>query len=210
MTITFAAFAVSYGEFWLVAQNYTTDPLAKSIAFLKELPEIMEHKDAMTQKMNAVNNLIKAMLEVTECIIMFKELPTQFISPDSPEMISTTAHVPTAAYWTIRSIVACSSLLMNLVALGHECASLSSAAEAWELSSLAHKLANIKEHLERQLACDFMTEEKRQNDAFLALLRLFEALHIDNMKILRALIYSKDDQLPLYDGTHRRRVCHLI
>lgn len=38
------------------------------------------------------------------------------------------------------------------------------------------------------------------------LVRLFETPHIDNMKILRALIYSKDDQLPLYDGTSKKRV----
>ena len=35
---------------------------------------------------------------------------------------------------------------------------------------------------------------------------LFEAFHIDNMKILKALIYAKDDQLPLYDGSAMKRV----
>lgn len=120
MAICFAAFAVNYGEFWLVAQLYTTNPLAKSIALLMELPEIMEHREALRQKFEAVNNLIKAMLEVTHCIVKFKELPTQYISPESAEMITAAAHVPTAVYWTIRSIVACSMLLMNLIALGHE------------------------------------------------------------------------------------------
>ncbi|KAI5679283.1 hypothetical protein M9H77_10233 [Catharanthus roseus] len=205
VAISFAAFAVYYGEFWLVAQLYPTNPLAKSIAVLMELPEIMEHRDAMKQKFEAVNKLIEAMLLVTHCIIRFKELPTQYISHDLPEMITAAAHIPTAVYWTIRSIVACSSLLMNLIALGHEF--IVSAAEAWELSSLAHKLANIKEHLEKQIGiCNHKIEEKKQNDAFYALHRLFETPHIDNMKILRALIYAKEDQLPLYDGTHRRRV----
>jgi hypothetical protein len=120
VAISFAAFAVNYGEFWLVAQLYTTNPLAKSVAALMELPAIMEHREALKQKFEAINNLINAMLEVTQCIIKFKELPSQFISPESPEMITAAAHVPTAVYWTIRSIVACSTVLMNLVAMGHE------------------------------------------------------------------------------------------
>ena len=120
MAIAFAAFAVSYGEFWLVAQLYTTNPLAKSVAVLKELPEIMAHTEALKQKFEAVNNLINAMLNVTHCIVKFKDLPTQYINPESPEMISAAAHIPTAVYWTVRSIVACSFILLNLIALGHE------------------------------------------------------------------------------------------
>nr|XP_027097177.1 protein SIEVE ELEMENT OCCLUSION B-like [Coffea arabica] len=204
VAIAFAAFAVSYGEFWLVAQLYTTNPLAKSVAVLKELPEIMEHAEALKQKFEAVNNLINAMLNVTHCIVKFKELPTQYINPESPEMISAAAHIPTAVYWTVRSIVACSFILLNLIALGHEF--VASAAEAWELNSLAHKLASIKEHLERQMdVINRRIEERRENDAYLALVRLFETTHVDNMKILRALIYAKEDQLPLFDGTHKRR-----
>ncbi|KAL3501102.1 hypothetical protein ACH5RR_035551 [Cinchona calisaya] len=204
VTIAFAAFAVKYGEFWLVAQLYTTNPLAQSVAVLKELPEIMEHTVALKQKFEAVNNLIKAMLDVTQCIIKFKEIPSQYIKPESPEMVSAAAHIPTAVYWTVRSIVACSTILLNLIALGHEY--IASAAESWELNSMAHRLANIKEHLERQMAfSNQIIDGKRLNDAYLALVRLFEISHIDNMKILKALIYSKEDQLPLYDGTNKRR-----
>lgn len=39
-----------------------------------------------------------------------------------------------------------------------------SAAEAWELSSLAHKLANIKEHLEKQIGiCNHKIGELQAN-----------------------------------------------
>lgn len=30
---------------------------------------------------------------------------------------------------------------------------------------------------------------------------------MDNMKILRALIYAKDDQMPLLEGATKRTVC---
>ncbi|KAL3511370.1 hypothetical protein ACH5RR_030771 [Cinchona calisaya] len=193
-TIAFAAFAVSYAEFWLVAQLYTTNPLAKSVVVLKDLPEIMEPTEALKQKFEAVNNLMKAILDVTECIIKFKELFSQ------PEMESAAAHILIAVYWTVRCIVTCSITLLNLIALGHKYV-----AEALELNSLAHKLAGIKKDLERQMALiNQKIEEMSQNDAFLELILLSETPHIDNMKILRALIYGKEDQLPLYDGTQKR------
>lgn len=49
-------------------------------------------------------------------------------------------------------------------------------------------------------------DERRHIEAYHLLVRLFEIIHIDNMKILKALIYSKDD-LPLVDGLSKKRVC---
>lgn len=49
-------------------------------------------------------------------------------------------------------------------------------------------------------------DEKRHIEAYQTLVRLFETIHIDNMKILKALIYAKDDLQPLFDGTGRKRV----
>ena len=39
------------------------------------------------------------------------------------------------------------------------------------------------------------------------LVSLFKMDHPDNMRILKALIYSKDDKLPLLDGSNKKRVC---
>lgn len=118
--ITLAAFAVNYGEFWLVAQLHTANPLAKSLAHLKQLPDILERAEALKPRFEIVTSLIKAMLDVTHCIIRFKELPEQYISPDTPELVAATTHIPIAVYWIIRSIVACASILINLIGMGHE------------------------------------------------------------------------------------------
>lgn len=115
-----AAFAVSYGEFWLTAQLHTVNPLARSVALLKQLPDILEHSEALKPRFEALNNLTKAMLDVAKCIIQFKELPSEYISPDTPDMALALAHIPTAVYWTIRSVVACSSQIVGLIGLGHE------------------------------------------------------------------------------------------
>ncbi|KAK0574134.1 hypothetical protein LWI29_018713 [Acer saccharum] len=200
VVLAMAAFALNYGEFWVVAQLYPTNPLAKSVALLKQLPEILERADTLKSKFEALSNLIKAMLDVAKCILEFKDLPSQYLSPDTPEMVSATAHIPTEVYWTIRSIVACAAQIMGLVGMGHEY--MVSTAEAWELSSLEHKVNSIHTHLKNKLnLCYNIIDEKKRIEAYDELKRLMEKTHIDNMKVLRALIYAKDDQLPLFKGS---------
>ncbi|XP_044465651.1 protein SIEVE ELEMENT OCCLUSION B isoform X2 [Mangifera indica] len=205
LVLTLAAFALNYGEFWLLAQIYSTNQLAKSMAILKQLPSIMEHTGQLKSRFDALNNLIKAMMDVTKCVIQFKELPSAYIQPDVAAFSTAMAHIPIAVYWTIRSVVACATQITMLTSLGHEVAV--STTEAWELSTLAHKLKTIYEHLTKQLVtCYQYIDEKRSLEAFQMLLHLFETIHVDNMKILRALIYAKDDLLPLVDGASKKRV----
>lgn len=118
--LALAAFAVYYGEFWLVAQLFPTNSLAKSVAILKQLPEIMERSDALKPKYEAISNLIRAMIKVTKCIVEFNELPQQYITSETPAYESADALIPTAAYWIIRSIVACASQIMGLITMSHE------------------------------------------------------------------------------------------
>lgn len=118
--LALAAFATTYGEFWLVAHLYPTNPLAKSVAILKQLPDILEHTDALRPKFEALSSLIKVMVDVAKCIVQFKELPPQYITPDTPAMVTAIAHIPTAVYWTIRSIVACASQIASLIGMSHE------------------------------------------------------------------------------------------
>ncbi|KAJ9152817.1 hypothetical protein P3X46_026336 [Hevea brasiliensis] len=203
LVLTMAAFALNYGEFWLLAQIYSSNPLAKSMAILRQLPVILEHTGPLKPRFDALNNLIRVMLEVTKCIVEFKELPSIYISTEVPALSTALAHIPTAVYWTIRSVVACATQITSLTTMGHEFATT----EAWELSTLAHKLQNINEHLKKQLSiCHQHIEGKRNVESYQMLLNLFDTIHIDNMKILKALIYAKDDIPPLLDGSTKRRV----
>ncbi|WOL12795.1 hypothetical protein Cni_G21563 [Canna indica] len=203
VVIALAAFAASYGEFWLTAQLQTVNPLARSVSILKQLPDILEHTDALRPRFDALNNLVKAMLDVTKCIIQFRELPSEYVSPDTPDMARAMAHIPTAVYWTIRGVIACASQIIALIGLGHEY--ISSTTEVWELSSLAHKLNNIFGHLAKQLQlCLLYIAERKQIEAYQTLVRLFDMPHIDNIRILRALMHSKDD-LPLINCATKSR-----
>ncbi|GMY14995.1 protein SIEVE ELEMENT OCCLUSION B-like [Fagus crenata] len=204
VVLSLAAFAVNYGEFWLIAQLSTTNPLAKSMAFLKQLPDIIEHSNSLKLQFDALNKLIKTMMDLTRCIVEFKELPSQYISHDTSAMSIAIAHIPAAAYWIIRSIVACSSQLASLIGFRHEYAA--STAEAWELSSLAHKVSNIHEHLKKQLTlCHQHIDEKRHLEYYQNLVHLFETPHLENMKILKALLNPKEDLHPLVIGSTKTR-----
>lgn len=120
VVLALAAFSMSYGEFWLTAQLHTVNSLAKSVALLKQLPDILENTDLLKPRFDALNSLVKAMLDVTKCIIELTELPAEYISADTPSLSMAITHIPTAVYWTIRSIIACSSQMISLIGIGHE------------------------------------------------------------------------------------------
>ncbi|KAG7022698.1 Protein SIEVE ELEMENT OCCLUSION B, partial [Cucurbita argyrosperma subsp. argyrosperma] len=205
LVLTLAAFAMNYGEFWLLAQIHSQNQLAKAMAIFKQLPGILEHSTALKPKFDALKDLVTAILEVTWCIIDLKELPSEYISQEVPAMSTAVTHIPTAVYWTIRSIVTCATQTTSLTSMGYELA-LSTSTESWELSTLAHKLKNIHDHLKKQLSPSFNAEEKRDIESFQMLVRLFEMTHLDNMKVLKALIYAKDDLQPIVDGSTGQRV----
>ncbi|KAL3611991.1 hypothetical protein D5086_003011 [Populus alba] len=205
LVLTLTAFALNYGEFWLLAQIYSSNELAKSMAILRQLPSIIEQSGPLKPRFDAINNLIKVMMDVARCVVEFKDLPPAYISNEVPALSTAMAHIPTAVYWTMRGVVACEAQITSLTTMGHEFSI--STTVAWELSTLAHKLSNMLDHLRKQLdTCYQYVDEKRNVESFQMLKNLFEMIHIDNMKVLKALIYAKDDIQPLIDGSSKKRV----
>lgn len=53
-----------------------------------------------------------------------------------------------------------------------------------------------------------IADERKDVETYQMLLNLFDpsVMHIDNMRILKALIYARDDKLPLLDGSTKRHV----
>ncbi|KAI6700780.1 hypothetical protein NL676_015104 [Syzygium grande] len=207
LVLTLAAFAFNYGEFWLLNQVYSFNQLAKPMAILKQLPVTMEHSGALKSRLDKLNSLIQTMLEATGFVDELRILSSAYIPSEVPELSAAMAHVPYVVYWTIRSAVSCASQVTNLTSFSHEY--ITSKTEAWELSTLDHRLKTVKEYLrERCITCHrLVSVEKEQHDkAYQTLPNHLKAIHIDNMKILKSLIYPKDDILPLVDGTTKTRV----
>ncbi|ESW31677.1 hypothetical protein PHAVU_002G258300 [Phaseolus vulgaris] len=205
VVIALAAFAANFGEFWLVAQLYATNRLAKSVAKLKHIHETLEQVDDLGLKFETINNLFKAMLDVTNYIVQFHELPSRYIHPEAPEMLTASILFPGAVYWTIRSILFCASHLLDITGLAH--GYMTTITESWELSSLAHKLDNLNGHLRKQITlCHLHLDDNKQREAFETLQLLFETSHQDNLKALKAMFCSNNDPLPLFDGSSKQRV----
>ncbi|KAJ0007019.1 hypothetical protein Pint_28828 [Pistacia integerrima] len=201
--LALAAFAFNYGEFLVAAQPYSSNPLIKSVSLLKQLPETQESSGTFKPKFEEHNDLIKATINVTKCVVELIQFTSQNISHFKPERInSATSGIPIAVYWTIRSIVACTSQIMGLTGMSY--VETSSVAEAMKPSSLANKVRNIYNKIKTQLSQ--LTEEKRYDEVCQTFERLSNEDHIDNMEVLRALIYAKSDQLPLFDGDTKTRV----
>ncbi|KAJ0638139.1 putative sieve element occlusion [Helianthus annuus] len=78
--ITLAAFAVNYGEFWLVAQLYKINPLANSLGLLKQVPNILGQYESHKPWFDDVTNLVQTTLEVTHIIIELQKLSERYIS----------------------------------------------------------------------------------------------------------------------------------
>lgn len=82
LVLALASFALTYGEFWLLANIHDTNQLAKSMAILKQLPGIMEHVSSLKPRFDTLNDLISVILDVTRCVVEFNDLPTKYITQD--------------------------------------------------------------------------------------------------------------------------------
>ncbi|KAI3452650.1 hypothetical protein Pfo_009314 [Paulownia fortunei] len=110
--IALAAFAINYGEFWLVDHLRINNQLANNIATLMDLPDIMALDNQLKKLLEGVFNLLNQVLKVTHCIIEIMELPAKYIGPGSPEITAAKSHFLTAAYLIIRSLVVSASTLI--------------------------------------------------------------------------------------------------
>ncbi|XP_021729945.1 protein SIEVE ELEMENT OCCLUSION B-like isoform X1 [Chenopodium quinoa] len=206
VVLTLAAFALTYGDFWLLVQIYSTNALGKAMALIKRLPMVMEKGGAFRHQFDATNNLIKAMLETTRCIVEFGELPSTYISPEDPEVKAAIHHFPIAVYWIVRSAAAAATHITTLSSRGLEHGAATS--ESWELSNWAHKLKTISEHLRETLSRVYqLIREKRDIDAYNMIKKIiYETIHVDNMKVLNVLIYAENEDPQLFDGPSKTRV----
>lgn len=207
LVLTLSAFALNYGEFWLLAQIYSSNQLARSMAILRQVPMIMENSAPLKPRFDILNKLIRSVLELTQCIMQFKELPSMYVTTDVPAMARALNTLPTAVYWNVRGIIACAAQITSLTSMGHEYGISSSELQSWELSTLILKINHLHEFLKKQLEdCHRVVGDRREMDFRNSFNQLFETIHIDNMKILRILISPRDDNLPLFDGATKKRV----
>ncbi|PON42302.1 Sieve element occlusion [Parasponia andersonii] len=196
--LVLAAFAKSYGEFWLLMQLYPRNPLALSVATLKQLPSDLS---TFKRRFKALSLLMKTVVDLTKCVIKFECLPLSHVKLNKEAKSITELNIYSAVYWIIRSILTCSYQIRDLKATTPVQYSDSSTIATWELSSLVHRLKGICSHLRQQVEeCSQQTESK----LFQRLLNIFKEDHNENQEVLRMLFAFRDD-FPLIDSSSKAK-----
>ncbi|XP_048334289.2 protein SIEVE ELEMENT OCCLUSION B isoform X1 [Ziziphus jujuba] len=188
--LTLAAFALEYGDFWLLAQNQHSDHLAKSLGILKRVPiltkpaELQKRRQAILE----LNNLIKATLQVMEIIDQFDKL--SIYDPKEITGLSVALdHIPVDVYWSIVTVVACSTKLTLLT---------SDEDKPYDLAPYSQKIHYVLNKLKIQLVvCRRQVEER---ETYLRLKKFFQT-PTEVMEIFKALTFTKDKPQLLIDGS---------
>jgi hypothetical protein len=106
--LTLSAFALEFGEFWLLSIYLPTEPLAKSLAIIKRVPQLTK-PEAIRKHHNAIlelNNLIKATWQVIDIIIELERLNSRHDIKEVPALAPALEQFPVDVYWVIITIAA--------------------------------------------------------------------------------------------------------
>ncbi|XP_004288434.1 PREDICTED: uncharacterized protein LOC101297774 [Fragaria vesca subsp. vesca] len=194
-SLTLAAFAMEFGEFWLLAELRESNHLARSIAILKRLPVLLKpsqlHK--RRQAILELNNLIKATLEVITCIDQFNKISIYDLK-DVPELSGTLDHVPVDVYWAIMTVVACATKITLLT---------SDEDKEFDLSPYSQKIHFVLNKLKTQLTICRARIEFIEN--YKKLKKLFRT-PTEIMEIFKGLLFTKDNVQPLVDCSTKQTV----
>ncbi|KAG9446466.1 hypothetical protein H6P81_012594 [Aristolochia fimbriata] len=121
VALVLAAFAITYGEFLLVKQLCPSNPLATSIAtFMQVFHYLQQDKETLQPCFKVLNCLAKTLINAARSIIEFESLPMEYITLNIEAFAATKTCLHLAAYWVIRSAVACSSLITDLITRSHD------------------------------------------------------------------------------------------
>ncbi|XXG54983.1 hypothetical protein AAC387_Pa03g2728 [Persea americana] len=186
--IALAAFAVNYGEFCLLSQLQSGNPLANYVVQLKPLPDVNEQE-------SLISGLLEVITSVIKIIIQLNDLPTQYISRKEPPFSE--PEVSNAVYWVVKGIVACSTQSIGLMNLPY----MVSITEARKrLTELTHTLKKIHGNLTTMLdQCNQKIKEKKENEGYYNIKKVIESFHTDNVEIFIELIQTTDNT-PLFNG----------
>ncbi|CAN1795212.1 Protein SIEVE ELEMENT OCCLUSION C [Linum perenne] len=204
VVLVLAAFAASYGRFWLVKQqlHHQNSP----VAILRHLPRELV---AVGPRFKALDLLFKTMVDVAKLMIKFEGLPFRHVKLDVEPIGTTKNCIYVAAYWVVRCSFSCFSMVSDFTAMKQpekvhvlflpslrflqknhmKKHSNSTTVAAWEMLSLESRLSKICSHLSGIVdTCHRRIEAKMHQK----LPTLFWEEHSDNQEVLEILLALKD------------------
>lgn len=105
--LTLAAFAMDYGDLWHLNYYFKTDPLAKTLAIIKQVPELKKHLDTPKYRQVFLSHrcLIYGCMQAIKYIREIKNF-SKYDVKELTELSSAIRQIPLITYWVIHIIVA--------------------------------------------------------------------------------------------------------
>ncbi|KAF4365766.1 hypothetical protein F8388_003435 [Cannabis sativa] len=194
--LTLAAFALEFGDFWLLAQHQQTDQLAKSLAILRKVPVLIKPAELQKrrQAILELNNLIKTTMQVIGLFDEFEKLSNTYDPKDVTGLAVALDHLPVDVYWCIVTIVACSTKICTLI---------SEEEKPQDLAPYSQKVHYILNKIKIQLI--FCRKQIDEAESYRRLWKLFKT-PTEIMEIFKALVFTKGTVHPLIDGSTNKTV----
>ncbi|CAL0299867.1 unnamed protein product [Lupinus luteus] len=187
--LTLAAFALEYGEFWLLSQHQPTDLLAKSLAIIKRVPSLTKDLGKHRIAILEFNTLIKATLKVIELIFELGKLASIHNTKDVPALIPALEQIPVDVYWAIITVAAIVTQIDSLI-LDKD--------TRQELAPFGQKINIILTKLRKKI---LLCKEQIEEAEYLKLLTLYFQTPTEISVVLKFLFYGKNTpKTNIYDG----------
>lgn len=195
--LTLAAFAADFGEFWHLASLYNSDHLAKQLAILKKVPQLIKPAELQKrrQAILEVSNLIKTVVRVIAIFDEFEKLSVND-PKDIPELPVALNHLPVDVYWTIVTIAAISTKISILLSDEPD--------KPHDLAPYSQKIHFVLNKLNLHLT--ICRKQLIEAEAFRKIRKLFSYSSTEVLEIIKALIITKDSAQTLIDGSTNRTV----
>ncbi|XP_062150218.1 protein SIEVE ELEMENT OCCLUSION B-like [Alnus glutinosa] len=188
--LTLAAFSIEYGDFWLLAQLFSSNQLASSVGILKRVPAILKRPSLIRnyrKEIVELNNLIKATMEVINSIFELGKLSIDYTQNVTASIAM--GHLPVDVYWAIITIVACTTQM---------CCLTSDEDTTQVLSPFDDKIKLTLDSLTKQI--NLINQQTKEVQAYRRLKDTIGKATLI-MKVLKALIFAEHNVQQLFDGS---------
>ncbi|XP_010415366.1 PREDICTED: protein SIEVE ELEMENT OCCLUSION C [Camelina sativa] len=202
--------AATFGGLLLPVHLAFCDPVAASIATLNQLPV---ERTKFRPWLESLRLLVKAMVDVSKCIIKFERLPIKQVQLDNNIVGKTLSNVYLATYRVVKSALACLQQIPYFKQTQQATETRKAAQElstesrraVGELSSLGYQLLSLHTRLSKQIEdCSTQIEEEINQK----LRNINTGTHQDNQDVLH-LLFSLQDDLPLQQYSRQIAITEL-
>ena len=115
--LTLAAFALDYGDFWLLAHLHASEKSAKWVGILKGVPTIVTESWLQKHKLAIIkiDQLIKSTVGAIDCILVLEGLSDRYAEEDLQELSEAMYYIPLDVYYAIITVVASTTQMCCLI-----------------------------------------------------------------------------------------------